>query len=259
MISKRNGECMDEKLLGLLITLFLGVFILIGAFISFLVKEKDKFIDFVLALAFSVILMLLFTDLMPEASEKLGFSHIWIFILFVIIGIVILRVLDTFIPDHEEEKMTKRKEKNNLAHIGIVASIALIIHNIIEGMAVYSTCATSLQTGLMISLGVGCHNLPLGIVVTTTIYQNNKSKKKTILMILGLMLSTFCGGLIMFFMNGIEINDTFLGILLSITIGMLIYICSNELYPRIRRTKNKKMTICGLVLGIILIAITCFF
>ena len=76
---------MDEKLLGLLITLFLGVFILIGAFISFLVKEKDKFIDFVLALAFSVILMLLFTDLMPEASEKLGFSHIWIFILFVII------------------------------------------------------------------------------------------------------------------------------------------------------------------------------
>lgn len=250
---------MDERLLGLLTTLFLGVFILVGALIAFSVKKKDKFIDFVLALAFSVILMLLFTDLMPEASEKLGLSHIWLFLLFIIIGVVALRILDMFIPDHEEEKMTKKAAKNNLAHIGMVASIALIIHNIIEGMAVYSTCVNSIQTGLMIALGVGCHNLPLGVVIATTIYQNNKSKGKTIFVILGLMLSTFLGGVIMFFMNGVAINETFLGILLSITIGMLIYICSNELYPRIKKSQNKKMTVYGIVTGIILIAITCIF
>ena len=89
--------------------------------------------------------------------------------------------------------------------------------------------------------------------------QNNNSKKKTLLMILGLMLSTFLGGVIMFVMNGVAVDEVFLGCLLSVTIGMLVYICSNELYPRIRRSKNKKVTWYGILLGILLIVFTCIF
>lgn len=249
---------MNEKIIALLITLLLGFFIVIGAGITFFIKKKEKFIDFALAFAFSVILMLLFTDLLPEVSETLGASHTLLFLVFVVIGIIVLRILDLFIPDHEDEKMTKKQEKNNLAHIGTLSSIALVLHNIIEGMAVYSTSVSSLRSGIMISLGVGCHNIPMGMVIASTIYQNNQSKKKTIFIILGLMLSTFLGGVIMLFMNGAEVNSVLIGSLLSITIGMLIYICSNELYPRIRKSKNKKISWTGIVCGIILIAITCF-
>lgn len=247
---------MKEQLLALIITLFLGLFIVVGAGIAFSVKKKDKFIDFALALAFSVILMLLFTDMMPEAYEMLGMKYMYLFIIFVIVGVFLLRILDYFIPDHEEDAhMSKKKEKDNLAHIGIVSSIALVIHNVIEGMAIYSTSVSSLRSGAMIALGVGCHNIPLGMVIASTIYQNNKSKRKTLIFISGLMLSTFFGGLVMFFMNGAEVSEIFLGILLSLTIGMLIYICSNELYPRIRRSKNTKMTVYGILFGIILIAV----
>ena len=254
---------MDQKILALLVTLFLGVFIAIGAIIAFSVKNKEKFIDFAIAFAFSVILMILFTDLIPEVSETLGTKHVLLFLVFIIVGVVLLRILDIFVPDHEhehhEKKMTKKEEKNNLAHIGIVASIALVLHNIIEGMAIYSTCVSSLRAGIMISLGVGCHNIPLGMVITSTIHQNKKSKKKTILTIAFLMLSTFLGGLIMFLMNGATVSEMFLGILLSITIGMLVYICSNELYPRIKKTKNKKITGYGLLLGVLLILISNIF
>lgn len=249
---------MNEKIVALLVTLFLGLFIVIGAGVTFFVKKKEKFIDFALAFAFSVILMLLFTDLLPEVSEVLGVKHILLFLIFVIVGIFILRILDFFIPDHEDEKMTKKQEKDNLAHIGTLSSIALVLHNIIEGMAIYSTCTSSLRAGLMISLGVGCHNIPLGMVIASTIYQSNKSIKKTVFIILGLMLSTFFGGMIMFFMNGAELNAVFIGGLLSITIGMLVYICSNELYPKIRKSKNKRISWCGIIAGIVLIAVTCF-
>lgn len=250
---------MNEKILALLITLFLGLFIVLGAIIAFSVKKKDKFIDFAISLAFSVILMLLFTDLMPEASEVLGLKNIWLFLVFVVIGVLLLSILDKFIPDHEDAKMSKKEEKDNLAHIGVVASIALVIHNLIEGMAVYSTCVTSIKSGLMIALGVGCHNIPLGMVIAGMVYQNNQSKKKTVLIMSGLMISSFLGGFIMFLMNGVALNHTFLGILLSMTIGMLIYICSNELYPRMKKAKNHKQRWYGLVLGIILIALTLIF
>jgi len=250
---------MRDEFMALAITLFLGLFILVGAVIAFSVKKKDKFIDFTLALAFSVILMLLFTDMMPEAQELLGMKYMYLFVIFVIVGVFLLRFLDFFIPDHEEEvKMSRKKERANLTHIGIVSLIALVIHNIIEGMAIYSTSISSFRSGIMIALGVGCHNIPLGMVITSTIYQNNQSKKKTLLSIAFLMFSTFLGGLVMFFMNGAQVNEMFLGILLSLTIGMLIYICSNELYPRMKHAKNKKMVFYGVLIGIFLIAITSF-
>lgn len=250
---------MEQKIVALAVTLFLGLFIGIGAMIAFSVKKKEKFIDFALSFAFSVILMILFTDLIPEVSEALGEKHLVLFLVFVLFGILGLRILDHFIPDHEEEKMTKKHDKDNLTHIGTLASIALVLHNIIEGMAIYSSCVSSFSSGMMVAIGVGCHNIPLGMVITSTIYQNNNSKKKTLLMILGLMLSTFLGGVIMFFMNGVALDEVFLGCLLSVTIGMLVYICSNELYPRIRRSKNKKTTWYGILLGILLIVFTCIF
>lgn len=250
---------MEQKILALAVTLFLGLFIGIGAMIAFSVKKKEKFIDFALSFAFSVILMILFTDLIPEVSEAFGGKHLGLFLIFVLLGIFGLRILDHFVPDHEEEKMTKRLEKDNLTHIGTLAAIALVLHNIIEGMAIYSSCVSSFSSGIMVALGVGCHNIPLGMVITSTLYQNNNSKKKTLLMIVGLMFSTFLGGVIMFLMNGVAVDEIFLGCLLSVTIGMLVYICSNELYPRLRRSKNKKITWYGILLGILLIVFTCIF
>lgn len=250
---------MEQKILALAVTLFLGLFIGIGAMIAFSVKKKEKFIDFALSFAFSVILMILFTDLIPEVSEAFGGKHLGLFLIFVLLGIFGLRILDHFVPDHEEEKMTKRLEKDNLTHIGTLAAIALVLHNIIEGMAIYSSCVSSFSSGIMVALGVGCHNIPLGMVITSTLYQNNNSKKKTLLMIVGLMFSTFLGGVIMFLMNGVAVDEVFLGCLLSVTIGMLVYICSNELYPRLRRSKNKKITWYGILLGILLIVFTCIF
>ena len=56
--------------MGLLLTLLLGIFIIIGAIIVFITKNNDKFIEFSISLACGVILMLITTHLLPEAYEK---------------------------------------------------------------------------------------------------------------------------------------------------------------------------------------------
>ena len=158
---------MDKGYIGLLVTLLLGVFILIGSLIAFLSKKRGRVIDFSLGLAISVIVMLIVLDLIPEIIENLKLTYIWVFIIGSIIGYLILKTLDNFIPDHEDNKMTNNELKNNLAHIGIVSSIALVLHNIIEGMAVFQAVESNISTGLMLSIGVGFHNLPLGMVIAT--------------------------------------------------------------------------------------------
>ena len=42
---------MDSAKLGLLTTLLLGVFIIIGALVAFLIKRKERVVDFSLGLA----------------------------------------------------------------------------------------------------------------------------------------------------------------------------------------------------------------
>ena len=63
---------MDRAKLGLLTTLVLGLFILIGSLIAFLVKKKERVVDFSIGLAFGVIVMLILRELLPELIEHLG-------------------------------------------------------------------------------------------------------------------------------------------------------------------------------------------
>lgn len=248
--------------MSLLFTLGTGVFMIVGMLIVFWSQNNRKIIDFSIGIAFGVMGILIFAELLPEAIEKMNESlsfaqSILLISGFVILGILLLKTLDLFIPDHDiKEKDTTVLE--NLFHIGIVSSIALILHNIIEGMAIYSTVSTNPQIGILITIGVGLHNIPMGMVITSTLYQANQNKPKTILMVVGIGLSTFFGGLIMHFLSEM-ITNFVLGILLSITLGMLIYIVLFELLEEIHHSQDRKMTHIGIVTGIVVFLITLFF
>ena len=152
--------------------------------------------------------------------------------------------------------MTKKERKDNLIHIGVITSLALVLHNVIEGMAVYSTFLTETNIGLALTLGIGFHNIPLGMVIAATFYQSNDNIWKT-LSIIGLVsLSTFLGGLIMFFLNLTTISPLVLGILLSITLGMLLFIVLGELIPRLKEATDKKTSYVGLSIGVIILLLS---
>lgn len=248
---------------GLLTTFLVGIFITIGALIALVVNNKDKVVDFSIGLAFGVITTLIITDLLPEIFESFDIKHIWTFLVFSIIGFFVLKVLDYFIPDHhehahDEHKMSKRENNENLIHIGVITTLTLVLHNIIEGMAVYSAALSDSSLSIALAIGVGFHNIPLGMVVASSFYHSSKNMKKTILSILIVSVSTFFGGFLMFLFNLTEISEIVLGILLSLTLGMLVFILVDELFPRVIDTKQKKVTYTGILLGVIILIVSIF-
>lgn len=245
---------------GICMTLLAGVSILIGTLIVFLLKNNKKLTDFSISMAFGVMITLLIFELIPESfellSEEFTFStNIIIVISLALGGILILKILDLFIPDHDHEDHVSNK---NLFHIGLVSSVALILHNLIEGMAVYSTAITNNSLGFLLTIGISLHNIPLGIMITSTLYKSNKNKKKTLLILLVIALSTLVGGVLMLLLSSI-INDVVRGILLSITLGMIIYIILFELLSEMITIKDKKITILGTISGIIIFLLTLLF
>ena len=242
---------MNTYQLALLTTALLGVFILIGVLISYFFKKSEKIVLYSIGLAFGVIVMLIFTDLLPEIIECIPISQIYIPIISIVLGFLMLRILDNFVPDHGN-----KEKKDNLIHIGVMSSIALGLHNIIEGMAIYSSMLSSTKLGLALTLGVGFHNIPLGIVIGGAFYQSNNDKYKSILNILLVSLSTFVGGLLMFMFNINELSPTIEGILLSITLGMLLFIVLDELLPKVKKNIKNKAIISGITTGIIILLIS---
>jgi zinc transporter ZupT len=109
----------------------------------------------------------------------------------------------------------------------------------------------------MLSIGVGLHNIPLGMVITSSFYKNNNNKLVTTLILFGLSISTFLGGLIGYFIGFSE--GSAMGIIYAITIGMLVYILVCELLPKIFESKNKLLCLIGFLLGIGLLIISTMF
>jgi ZIP family zinc transporter len=245
------------NVIGLVLTLVLGFFIIIGAFLMHIFENKERFLVISLSMAFGVMASLIFLELLPESFEIFNEKYssiisIAMILIFSIIGFLILKILDKFIPDHEDD------DEANLIHVGIVSSIAIILHNIIEGMAIYNTFNTSINLGILLSIGVGLHNIPLGMVLSSTFYKSLSNKKKSNVIIFLISTSTFVGGLIMCIFNNVFKNEFIIGLLLSITVGMLVYINIIEILPKLIKSKDKKMIITSIIVGILILFVSVF-
>ena len=248
-----------EKYLGLALTLLLGIYFLIGAMFVLLSKNRKKFVEISICVALGVMVMLILLDILPETLEVLNNPIGYLFmIIFIVFGFAVLVILDRFIPDHDDDLTTHKDDNDNFAHIGMISAAALMIHNIIEGMALFTTALTDMKTAIMLSIGIGLHNIPMGMVITSTLTRYKKDRKKAIPIVTLIAISSFIGGVIMTLFSK-YITDFIVGILLAMTIGMLLYIIIMELLPKVRHMTNKKDAIVSFLIGVFLMTLTLFF
>lgn len=232
----------------LLVTFGVGLFFVIGTFISLVVKDKKNLISFSLGISFIVMIILVITDILPECLELFSDYKFLAIGGGILIVIGILMLLDKLVPHHHNHNA--EDDYNHLIHIGVMTSLAIIIHNVVEGIGLGLVVQTGLKAGLIYALGVGLHNLPFGIKISAMLASN---KKKMWIYISLLTLSTFVGGVLVFIFKDM-LSDFLLGSLLSVTIGMIIYIVLFELLTELKENFNK-YAVMGVFVGFILMII----
>ena len=128
--------------------------------------------------------------------------------------------------------------------------MALLLHNVIENMALFNVTISNFKAGLLMCIGIGLHNIPLGFEIGS----NLKNKGKFNIFIL--TISGFIGGIISLLYKDIPESITIY--LLSFTLGMLIYLTIFELLKEVVQNIKNKYTYFGFIIGIILIIILRF-
>lgn len=249
--------------MNLLIVLLLSVlsiiFLLIGTIIVFNTHNSKKVMTLSVSLGFVVLILLGVIHLLPDAYEFFREIYtkeksILIMSISTLVGFLIILVLDLLGGHHDEEG---HHNKENFKHVSIITCIFLVVHNFIEGMSLYSSVLLNYKTALLLTIGIGLHNIPLGFTLSST-FNKNHSKAKTVLYIIFIGISYLFGALTAFIFKDIFMNPLVLGIALTFTFGMILYIALFEFLFMIISSDEKKMKYIGIISGIVLMLLTLF-
>ena len=254
------------NLMALIFPILSGLFFLAGFEIVTVIKDKKKISVLAISLAFIVMIGIIFMDLLPEVMELsvkvTYYKNIKIIIIIgsILVGIGILKLFDIFIPHHNhhhhEKERNQEEHLGHQVHLGFVMSCSLILHNILEGISIYILTLENFTGGLLLAIAVGLHNLPLSIEIGSNL-EATKNKKIAITLKIALILSSFIGALSLVLFK-IPISDIILLVLLSVSLGMILYIALFELLKEIYNYKTKKETLYGIIIGICLLLILIF-
>ena len=234
-----------------ILTTLAGLSTLIGTIPIFIKNKSDKIITSALAFASGVMITVSTIDLIPEAKNYLHktfklFPTILIIAIFIVTGIIISMTID---------KKINKKREGELYKVGIISMIAIILHNIPEGIATYLSGKYNIKIGLSLTIAIALHNIPEGISIALPIYYSKKSRVKAILYTLTSALSEPLGALLAHIFLSKIINNNIMGILMSLIAGIMIQISFYELLPTSLKYKNKKLTLISFIIGILFMII----
>lgn len=246
----------------ILITLIAGLCTSLGTLVIFFVKRTSlAALSLMMSFAAGAMIYISFLELMPLAIQKITESHSpntakLIAIISFAIGTLIAGVLDYLLPDHIGKKNTK-----DLSHIdsktarkGFFIGLAIMLHNMPEGLAVLASSADSLSFGTTIAIAIAIHNIPEGMIIAMPIYSGTKNKllafSWTTLAGLAQPLGAILG--VIFLKN--YLFGTYLGIINSLVSGIMVYISLDELLPMAKEYGKEHYAITGTIIGILFIA-----
>lgn len=220
---------MNTVQLGFLLAILAGFSTMLGLFpIFFKISNINKFIAGSLAFASGVMFCVSVTDLIPESISLIqkyvsDFETLLLVFGFIMIGV--------FLSSLIRKKVNTECNQSSLFRVGIISMIAIILHNVPEGMATFISTTKNVSLGISLAIAIALHNIPEGISISVPIYYSTKKKSRAFFYTLVSALSEPLGAIITYFFLMPIINPFILGLLFASIAGIMLSISFLELLP----------------------------
>ncbi len=247
----------NSTLYAFILSFLAGISTVIGAFIIFFDKNKNnKIVVVSLSFAAGVMICVSLTDLLPNSfnmilSSNNVFPKLILTLIFMVIGIIISMLIDKYLPSEY-----KNKDNKGLYKIGIISMVAIILHNIPEGIATFITSTNNLSLGITLTLAIALHNIPEGISIAVPIYHSTGNKLKAIMYALLSGMSEVIGSVLAYLFLAPFINDHIMAALYAIIAGIMIHISVYELIPGAYKDSTLKKVLKYFIIGFIIMIVS---
>jgi len=254
------------------LTLFAGLSSGIGGLFTLVWKKTNtKFLSVVLGFSAGVMIYVSFVEIFFEARKHLvnnigedAGSFVTVAAFFG--GMLLIGIIDKLIPSydnpHESHKIEEMENCSvavrnaKLLRTGLFTAIAITIHNFPEGIASFTSAVKQPSLGIVIAVAIAIHNIPEGIAVSIPVYCATGSRKKAFGLSLLSGLSEPFGALIGYLILMPFFNDVVFGILFAGVAGIMVFISLDELLPTAREYGEHHLSIFGLILGMMVMAVS---
>ncbi len=256
-----------DILIPLLLTLFAGLSTCIGSIIVFFTNRTNKkILSFSLGLSAGVMIYVSFVELFMQSQQifisEFGINSGMLFTnIAFFIGMIFIGIIDKLVPSAENpheikvvEDINKEVSNKKLMRIGIIAALAIGIHNFPEGIATFVAASEAPKLGVAIAIAIAIHNIPEGTAVAIPVYQATGNKLKAFLYSLLSGIAEPIGALLAYFILSPFMSQTLLGGILAFVAGIMIFISLDELLPAAREYGEHHLSIYGLLIGMLIIA-----
>ena len=240
----------NRCLYAFILSFLAGISTVIGALVIFFDKRKNsKIVEISLSFAAGVMTCVSLTDLLPNSFRMILdnnnlFPKIILSLIFMTFGIIISMLIDKYLPDDN-----LNTDNKGLYKIGIISMVAIVLHNVPEGIATFITSTNNLKLGLTITIAIALHNIPEGISIAIPIYHSTNNKLKAFLYALLSGMSEVLGSILAYLFLAPLINDHVMAALYAVIAGIMIHISVYELIPGAYKESTLKNVLKYFLIG----------
>ena len=243
----------------LLISSIAGLSTVLGSVVIFKKWKREqinKFITFCLSLSLIIMIGISITELIPEASLSILIRYKLVKGIFLAVVVFAIGIFSVYFLNRKIEKSSG--SDLDLYRLGILSMLALMLHNLPEGIVTFLSSYQNMELGFKISLAIMLHNIPEGISIAVPIYYATGSKKKAVFMTFLSGLAEPLGAFLAFVFLRKFITDTMVGFILVFVAGLMITLAIHELLPKALKYHENSYILLGFLLGILLLFINHF-
>lgn len=277
------------------LTLFAGMATGIGSSIAFWAKRTDyRFLSVSTGFSAGVMLYVSFVEIFFKGAESLAerygdYWSNWINTASFFSGMLLIGVIDNFIPAAKNPHEIHSEEETKLLHngvntgkdgvmkepelpsahhqklmrMGLFTALAIGIHNFPEGLAAFLAALKDPNLGIAVAVAIAIHNIPEGISVSVPIFYASGNRKKAFFysLLSGFAEPVGAGiaylAIRLFVSSGDEfVPPQVMGMLFAAVAGIMVYISLDELLPTSRAYGKGHDSLFGLVAGMVVMALS---
>lgn len=172
-------------------------------------------------------------------------------------GVLLIAALDRLIPNpHAALDHGHAHDDKAVARVGMMAAIAITVHNFPEGMATFFATLDDPAIGAPLAAAIAIHNIPEGVSIAIPVYFATKSKSKAVMFCGISALAEPVGAAIGYFALQPFLSPSLYGWVFGMIAGVMVYLALDELLPAAKRYAKGHETVYGMILGMGAIAVS---
>ena len=264
------------------LTLFAGMATGIGSVIAFMAKQTNhRFLSISTGFSAGVMLYVSFVEIFQKGAVSLTGVYgpvqgVWMNVGFFFLGILLVGLIDNFIPEkenpheqpsasalaplHSGQPKNPSLSREKLHRMALFTAFAIALHNFPEGLATFLAALENPAVGVAIAVAIALHNIPEGISVSVPLFYATGSRAKAFTYSFLSGLAEPVGAVIAYFglrwLMGGEIPSQVMGACFAAVAGIMVYISLDELLPTSRAYGKGHDSLLGLVAGMGVMALS---